>query len=75
MIVGVAYHVLPRFTGLSTRGLPWARAQLTCHFAALILMVLALGLGWSWLFALSGLLMTLALALFAWTVWPTLKPL
>jgi hypothetical protein len=73
MIVGVAYHVLPRFSGYGTRGSRWARLQLGCHLGALTLMVPALGFGWSQLFAVSGLLMALALGLFAWTVWPTLN--
>jgi hypothetical protein len=73
MIVGVAYHVLPRFSGYGTRGPGWARLQLGCHLGALTLMVPALGFGWSQLFAVSGLLMTLALGLFAWTIWPTLN--
>ena len=73
MIVGVAYHVLPRFSGIGTRGPGWARAQLLCHLGALALMVPALGFAWSWAFALGGLLMTLALGLFAWTIWPTLR--
>ena len=73
MIVGVAYHVLPRFSGRGTRGPAWASWQLRAHYAALALMVPALGFGWGRLFAASGLLMTLALVLFAWTVWPTLS--
>lgn len=75
MIVGVAYHVLPRFSGLATRGPAWARAQLGCHLAALALMVPALGLGWTAAFAAGALLMALALGLFAWTVWPTIRRL
>jgi len=73
MIVGVAYHVLPRFSGFATRGPAWARAQLLCHIGALALIVLALGFGWARVFALGGLLMTLALGLFAWAIWPTLR--
>ena len=72
MIVGVAYHTLPRFSGCGTRGPGWARAQLLSHGGALALIVLALGFGWSGGFALGGFLMTLALGLFAWTIWPTL---
>jgi hypothetical protein len=75
MIVGVAYHVLPRFSGIGTRGLGWARAQLSCHLGALALMVPALGFAWPRVFAAGGLLMTLALGLFAWTVWPALRVL
>lgn len=73
MIVGVADHVLPRFSGRGTRGPNWARAQLLCHGAALLLIVLALGFGWPQGFALGGFLMALALGLFAWTIWPTLR--
>jgi hypothetical protein len=73
MIVGVAYHVLPRFSGIGTRGPAWARAQLTCHLGAIALMVPALGFAWPRVFAAGGLLMALALALFAWTVWPTIS--
>lgn len=75
MIVGVAYHVLPRFSGQAVRGAGWARAQLACHFGALLLMVLGLGFGWGRLFALGGVVMAAALGLFAWTIWPTLRPL
>jgi len=73
MIVGVAYHILPRFSGCGTRGPVWARAQLLCHFGALALIVPALGFGWKAGFALGGFLMALALGLFAGTVWPTLR--
>ena len=73
MIVGVAYHVLPRFSGYGTHGPMWARAQLLCHFGALALIIPALGFGWTAGFALGGVLMALALGLFAWTVWPTLR--
>ena len=73
MIVGVAYHVLPRFSGCGTRGPAWARAQLLIHVGALALIVPALGFGWPRGFALGGCLMALALGLFAWTIWPTLR--
>jgi hypothetical protein len=73
MIVGVANHVLPRFSGRGTRGPQWAGWQLRAHYAALALLVLGLGFGRAWAFAAGGLLMALALALFAWTVWPTLQ--
>jgi hypothetical protein len=72
MIAGVAYHVLPRFSGRGTRGPRWARAQVACHLGALALIVPALGLGWVHIFALGGLLMALAVGLFAWTVWPAI---
>jgi len=51
----------------------WARAQLSCHLGALALMVPALGFAWPRVFAAGGLLMALAIGLFAWTVWPTLR--
>jgi hypothetical protein len=73
MIVGVAYHVLPRFSGHPTRGVRWARSQLLCHMAAIVLIVLALGFNISTLFALGGLLMTGAVGLFAWAIWPTIR--
>jgi hypothetical protein len=73
MIVGVAYHTLPRFSGSGTRGPAWARAQLLSHGAALALIVPALGFGWPAGFALGGSLMALALGLFAWTIWPALR--
>jgi hypothetical protein len=73
MIVGVGYHVLPRFTGKGVRGLGWARVQIVCHLSALLLMIPALGFGWSGVFALGGVLMAVALGLFAWIVWPTLQ--
>jgi hypothetical protein len=74
MIVGVGYHVLPRFSGVGVRGVGWARAQLVCHISALLLMVSALAFGWGWLFVVGGVLMAAALGLFAWTIWPTLQP-
>ncbi|MBS1966568.1 MAG: hypothetical protein JST60_12260 [Chloroflexi bacterium SZAS-1] len=74
MIVGVSYHVLPRFSGQGVRPGPWVRAQLACHFAAVLLMVPALGFGWGGLFAVGGTLMAVALGLFAWTIWPALRP-
>jgi hypothetical protein len=73
MIVGVAYHVLPRFSGRATRGAAWAGRQLTLHLLAVALIVAALGLGLGALFALGGLCMSLALGLFAWVIWPTLR--
>lgn len=73
MIVGVAYHVLPRFSAQDVRGITWARTQLQCHGGALTLIVLGLGFGWPRLFTLGGLLMALGTALFAWTIWPTLR--
>lgn len=72
MIVGVAYHVLPRFSGRALRGLGWVQVQFHCHTAAIILTVLALGMGWPRVFVLGAILMLLALISFAWTVWPTL---
>jgi hypothetical protein len=74
MIVGVGYHILPRFSGRGVRGVRWARAQLACHLAALPAAVLGLGLGVGPLFAAGGALMALAAALFGYTVWPTLHP-
>lgn len=73
MIVGVAYHVLPRFSGQGTRGADWARAQLRCHLAGLVLIAFGLGFGLPLFFALGALLMALAGGLFAWTIWPTLR--
>jgi hypothetical protein len=72
MIVGVAYHVLPRFSGRGLRGTAWARIQLLCHRIVLVLLVPGLGFGWTRAFALGALLMTAAIALFAWTIWPTI---
>jgi hypothetical protein len=73
MIVGVAAHVLPRFSGRRTRGASWARAQLGVHLLALALILLGLGWGRASLFAAGGLAMAAALGLFAWLVWPTLQ--
>lgn len=72
MIIGVAVHVLPRFSGHALRGRDWARVQLACHCAGLSLIVLALGSGWAMLFAIGGILMAIALGLFAATIWPAL---
>ncbi|MEN9934233.1 MAG: hypothetical protein RLZZ387_812 [Chloroflexota bacterium] len=71
-IVGIALRVLPRFTGKALRGVGWARAQLVCHAAALVLMAAALGLGLPRLFAAGGVLMAVATALFASTVGTTI---
>jgi hypothetical protein len=73
MIVGVAYHILPRFSGCGTRGPAWVRAQLLSHFGALALIIPSLGFGWKGGFVLGACLMALALGLFAWAVWPTLR--
>jgi hypothetical protein len=72
MIVGVAVHVLPRFSGRALRGRRWAQVQLACHCVALGLIVLALGFGQAALFATGAMLMAVALGLFAATVWPAL---
>ena len=74
MIIGVAYHMLPRWSGRAVRGPTWTAVQLGSHLAALVLIVAALGGGWAALFALGGALMALSLAIFAWTIWPTLAP-
>lgn len=71
MIVGVAYHVLPRFSGRALRGWAWAVVQLGSHVLALVLLVSALGIGRPVIFALGGGLMAVSLGLFAWTIWPT----
>lgn len=73
MIVGVAAHVLPRWAATPARDPRWLRGALACHGAALLLMVPALGMGWQPVFALGAALMTIALALAAWTFWPTLR--
>jgi hypothetical protein len=75
MIMGVAFHVLPRFTGKGLRGVAWARAQLGVHLAALPALVLGLVLGMPRLFALGAAGVALSLALFAYTVYPALRPL
>lgn len=72
MIVGVAYHVLPRFTGRGTRGPRWAGVQLLCHYVALAALVIGLGAGWPVMFAFGGALMGAALGIFAWTIWPSI---
>jgi hypothetical protein len=75
MIVGVGYHVLPRFSSRAIRGSGWAKAQLSLHLVALLMIVFGLGLGISKLFAAGAVSMTVALALFAYTIWPTLQVL
>jgi len=74
MIVGVAQHMLPRFSGRPTRGARPALAQLGLHLLALALILAGLGAGWSAVFAAGGLAMAGALGLFAWTIWPALRP-
>lgn len=75
MIVGVAAHVLPRFSGQATRGAGWAAAQLGLHLLGLSLIVVGLGFGFGGLFAAGSVVMAVALGLFAWTIWPTLRPI
>lgn len=72
MIVGVAVHVLPRFSGHGLRGPGWVRAQQVCHCIALGLMVFALGFDRPAVLAIGAMLMAVALGLFAATVWPAL---
>ncbi len=72
MITGVAYHVLPRFSGRGVRGHAWACVGLLGHYGALALMVPALGWGWPHVFAAGGTLMACALGCFTWNVWPTI---
>lgn len=74
MVVGVAAHVLPRFSGRGTRGAAWLRLQLGAHLVALAMIVAGLGLGLGGLFAAGGVTMSAAIGLFAWAVWPTLRP-
>jgi hypothetical protein len=71
-IVGVALHVLPRFTGRPLGAPVWARRQLAAQGLGVALMVPALGLGWTGVFALGGLVMAGAIGLFGWTVRPAL---
>ncbi len=73
MIIGVACHVLPRWTGLPFRRIWRLQLALLCHVAALLLMIPALGLDWRPLFALGGSLMALGLGLFAWMIWPNIS--
>jgi len=72
MIIGVACHVLPRWSGVRLHRVWRLRLGLICHALGLGLMIPALGLGWRPLFALGGSLMALALALFAWLIWPAI---
>ena len=74
MIVGVAAHVLPRWSGVAIRRPDLLRLALGSHLAALALMVPALGLGITWMFGLGASLMTLALLLEAWLLRPALTP-
>ncbi len=60
-------------SGAALRGARWARAALYTHLLALALMVPALGFGWSRTFAAAGVLMAVAVGLFAWTIWPALQ--
>lgn len=71
-VVGVAYHMLPRFNAQAVRGPGWARMQIIAHHVALLIMLPALGFGNRLAFAIGGLLMAVAMVLFAWTVWPAL---
>jgi hypothetical protein len=72
-IVGVALHLLPRFTGRALRGPAWVRLELGAHALAIILIVAGLGAGWARVFMVGALFMTAAVALFVWTIWPALS--
>ncbi len=73
MIVGVACHVLPRWSGLQFRRIWRLQLAMICHLTALLLMIPALGLDWRPLFALGGSVMALGLSLFAWQIWPAIS--
>lgn len=73
MIIGVAAHVLPRWTGRPFRQVWRLWLALVCHNLALVLMIPALGMGWQSLFRIGGVVMALALGLFGWLIWPNLR--
>ena len=74
LLFGLAAHMLPRFTGNPIRaGWPvWL--QLGCAHLGLWLYAGGFWLGLPWLVATGGTAVWLALALFAWRIWPVLWP-
>lgn len=72
MVVGVGYHVLPRTSGRPIRSVGLVRLQLAVHALAVALIVPALGWGRPDVFVAGGLLMALAMVLFAAAVRPSL---
>jgi hypothetical protein len=73
MIVGVSYHILPRFSGREAHSGRWPLGQLALYSAGTALLVLGLGLAHAVMFQAGAVLVTTALVLLAWIVWPTLK--
>jgi cbb3-type cytochrome oxidase subunit 1 len=78
MIFGVAYHVVPRFSGapLPSRRTPavhWAMSNAGLLLLALGFMARANGVSWaSWLLSVGGALSALGAYLFSWTIWRTI---
>ncbi|MBP8252945.1 MAG: hypothetical protein KAX40_11325 [Herpetosiphon sp.] len=73
MIVGVAFHMLPRFNRNGIRGIKVVRGQLASHGFAVLLIVLSLGFGWRLGFIVGASIMSISLLLFVWIIMPTLQ--
>lgn len=72
MIMGVAYHILPRFSQIPVRSARGAQLQLTLHLVAVPCVVIGLGASIPLLFTLGASLGGISLLLFAWLISPTL---
>lgn len=78
MIFGVAYHVVPRFSGapLPSRRMPvvhWVMSNAGLVLLAIGFIARANGAHWApWLLAVGGSLSALGAYLFAWTIWRTI---
>jgi hypothetical protein len=74
LILGVAQHLLPRFTGRAVEPSPFMRSLLGLQAAALILRVAGTAGGWAVLLLVAALLQAGVFALFASWVWRMLDP-
>lgn len=72
MIIGVACHVLPRWSGQATRDPRWLKVGLSLHHLGLLSIVLGLGFDLPALFALGASFILAALACCVWLLIPAL---
>jgi hypothetical protein len=75
MVMGVAYHILPRFSHIQTRSIVWVRTQLYLHLVAVPCIVIGLGASVPVLFTIGAAIGGSSLLLFLWNILPTLSPL
>lgn len=70
MMMGVAYHILPRFTGKMVRRGQWVPIQMALHWLAAAAIVVGLGAGIPALFAAGAFLEGSSLLFFLWQISP-----